>query len=151
MQILDRTSKNPSAPVESWDQIKAEALMLKYFMANGPFKGHHDDPLAIHHQQVADPSFDFFVVSDEVKGFKSWCIINLEILEKEIEGDFHEACMSWPHRSEKRVDRWYKVKVKYSIPEEGELVEVEDELEGLPAFIAQHESDHAKGINIYGK
>lgn len=151
MKILRPSNGVPSSKVESWDQIKDMAAELKDLVANGPFEGYHDEPLGIHHQQVANPSLDFFVLCDEVKEFWHWCVVNLVIHERSEPVEFEEGCMSWPYRKPRSTYRFDKIKVTFSIPDGDTLKEVTQEMEGLPAIIAQHESDHGKGINIYGK
>jgi hypothetical protein len=65
-----------------------------------------------------------------------------------------EGCMSFPFRTAKNVDRYYKVKVRYFIPKKTlfggwKLKKVEDWVSGLKAHIFQHECDHSNGLNIY--
>jgi peptide deformylase len=65
-----------------------------------------------------------------------------------------EGCMSFPFRTAKNVDRYYKVKVRYFIPKKTlfggwKLKKIEDWITGLKAHIFQHECDHALGKNIF--
>jgi len=67
--------------------------------------------------------------------------------------DVPEACMSFVHRTQKNIKRYYRIKVKYQIPASflgikylKTKVEV---VEGLKAHIFQHEIDHSQGKNMY--
>jgi peptide deformylase len=64
---------------------------------------------------------------------------------------FHpeDACMSFPYRKPKKVERFLKIIVHYQIAKDGELVDVVEECEGLKAHIFQHEIDHHEGIDIH--
>lgn len=65
-----------------------------------------------------------------------------------------EACMSFPHKKAKKVDRFYEVKVEYQIPAKGlmggmKLKTIRETVTGLKAHIFQHEIDHMQGKNIF--
>ena len=60
-----------------------------------------------------------------------------------------DACMSFPYRKPKKVDRFLKIVVHYQIEKEGELVDIVEECEGLKAHMFQHEIDHHHGIDIH--
>lgn len=62
-----------------------------------------------------------------------------------------EGCMSFPNRTEKHVDRFFKIKVQYQVPLFwGFWLKTKTEwVEGLKAHIFQHEIDHGNGITIY--
>lgn len=61
-----------------------------------------------------------------------------------------EGCMSFPHRSAKKKDRYYRVHVEYQIPGILGFMSTKREwLEGLRAHIFQHEYDHDRGINMF--
>ena len=64
---------------------------------------------------------------------------------------FHpeDACMSFPYRKPKKVERFLKIIVHYQIAKDGELVDVVEECEGLKAHMFQHEIDHHHGIDIH--
>lgn len=64
-----------------------------------------------------------------------------------------EACMSYPRRKEKKVDRFYRMTVRYQyFDDKGTLQTNEEVIAGLKAHIFQHEWDHAQGWDIaYGK
>lgn len=61
-----------------------------------------------------------------------------------------EACMSFPHRREKKMDRFYRIHVEYQYPILGGLMlrKKREWLEGIRAHVFQHELDHDQGRNI---
>lgn len=68
---------------------------------------------------------------------------------------YPEACMSYPYRSEKKVERYAKIKVRYQIMRKVLgfywLSTITEEVDKLKAHLFQHEVDHALGIDIcYG-
>jgi hypothetical protein len=67
-----------------------------------------------------------------------------------------EACMSFPHRTQKTVERYYRIRVKYQIVRKlfgifTILVTKKEWCEGLKAHIFQHEIEHSEGKNMYYK
>ena len=64
-----------------------------------------------------------------------------------------DACMSFPRRTSKNTDRYYRIKVRYQVLSVFGILRTKTEwVEGLKAHIFQHEIDHANAINIhYGK
>lgn len=61
-----------------------------------------------------------------------------------------EACMSFQHKKEKKMMRYYSIKVKYQTKGFfGQIRTHEEWIEGLKAHIFQHEMDHMNGENIY--
>lgn len=61
-----------------------------------------------------------------------------------------EACMSFPHKKEKKMMRYYSIKVKYQTRGFfGRIKTHEEWIDGLKAHIFQHEMDHMEGNNIY--
>lgn len=64
-----------------------------------------------------------------------------------------EACMSFPQRTKKNVNRMYRIKVRYQMPRTALgitfLYTKTEWIEGIRAHIFQHEVDHAQGKNIY--
>lgn len=89
--------------------------------------------------------------------------------DKDIKGQFHmeeyketksiynvisvpEACMSFPHRKQKQVDRFYEIRVSYQyLNSKGKVKDFTGWVTGLKAHILQHEADHFAGKNIYHK
>jgi peptide deformylase len=82
-------------------------------------------------------------VMDDGRG-KGWkVVINPEIIEKSKETSVsEEGCLSLPEIWEE-VERPIKVKVRYTTLERET---VEEMLEGYPATIFQHETDHLNGV-----
>ncbi len=64
-----------------------------------------------------------------------------------------EACMSYPNRTKKNMDRFYRIKVRYQYPKTVlgvTFLRTKTEwAEGLKAHILQHEIDHANAKNMY--
>lgn len=65
----------------------------------------------------------------------------------------YEACMSFPYRKEKQVDRFRRITVTYQYPKTSllgkvTLEEVTEVVEGLKSQMFQHECEHAQGKNI---
>lgn len=65
---------------------------------------------------------------------------------------YPEACMSYPFRSEKKVERFAKITVRYQIMRKVLgfywLSTITEEVDKLKAHLFQHEIDHALGIDI---
>jgi peptide deformylase len=152
MEIIKPLDNRISAKVKSWREIKKEALELKEFLEAKKFEGHWEDAYAISHTQVSKDPKSFFVVNQKVREeFGSWCIVNLKITNKRNFCTYPEGCMSFMFRTAKRVDRYINIKAFYWVPFLNLfLIPKWKSFKSLPAFICQHESDHAKGINIYG-
>ena len=156
MKILLPAHNKVANKVRSWKEIKSEALEMQRFIAEGKFAGYYDKAYAISHAQVSDQPKSFFVLNKDkdyglLKVFKSGVVVNLRILKQYDPVEFKEACMSWPFRQPTKTERFYDVIVKYEISFLGFLIPVTKRLKGLPAFICQHETDHAEGRNIYNK
>ena len=67
-----------------------------------------------------------------------------------------EGCMSFPHRSERKMDRYFRIKVRYQflqkLPLVGYISRTRTEwVEGLKSHMFQHEVEHACGKNIHFK
>ena len=156
MKILIPAHNIVATKVKSWRDIKDEALELRKF-TNDPtdVEGSYKTAYAISHAQVCDQPKDFFTINEKhkeiIKQFGSWCIINPRIIKKEEEVYWKEACMSFPYNKPKNVDRWNRITVRYWVPFLGFTRPVKRRFVGLPAFIIQHEMEHARGTNIYGR
>jgi peptide deformylase len=140
---------NKSLEATSWAFIKDIAYEMRE-LANGEFAGEHKSAAALHHAQVSDTPYNFFVLSDSgiaalsKNTFPHWCIMNPRIIA--LDGFYRplEGCMSWPHRKQKKVDRFFKAHVAFDYPGgKKEMV-----LDGLAAEIFQHEYDHGQGKTI---
>lgn len=157
MQIIRPCHNIPAEQVKNWKEIKKEALELRKFIKKPEVEGYYKAAYAISHAQVSNKPKNFFVLSEVtadrklIKMFGSWCIINLKIVQFGDPVYWKEACMSFPFRIERRVDRMNKITVKYRVPFFFWSRPVVRKFEGLPAFICQHETEHGAGKNIYGK
>lgn len=64
-----------------------------------------------------------------------------------------EACMSFPNRTKKTMERFYRIKVSYQIPRKIFGIEYLSKrvewVEGLKAHMFQHEIQHSRGENMY--
>lgn len=157
MEIIQPAHKIHANKVKNWRQIKKEALVLRDFIQNGKFKGDYSQAYAISHAQVSDKPMWYFVLNESIedgwlkKQFGSWCIVNAEIIKFGDPCSFEEACMSFPFRKPKRINRFNDIIVKYKVPYMGILWSKKKQFKELPAFIIQHEQSHNVGENIYGK
>lgn len=158
MKIIQPAHNKPAAIVKTWGEIKEEAETLREFVNEGKFEGHYEKAYAISHAQVSNDPKHFFVLhKDHEKLFGTWCVINQGLAPKGKNPAcrepvyFKEACMSFPFRKPQSTERFNKIRIKYKVPFliTSWRTKVAD-LEGLPAFIAQHEAMHAAGKNIYG-
>lgn len=83
-----------------------------------------------------------------VYGRKDW--IKLKAEEKPGEDrvkdeDFLEGCLSFPDLFG-MVRRWLKIRARWQIWQDGDLVVMEKDLVGFEAIVFQHELDHLDGI-----
>lgn len=156
MRIVQPCHNIPAQKVKSWGSIKKYALAMKKFTSRD-FLGNWKSCYAIHHAQVSGSPLNYFTLNENVdkgsliKMFGSWCVVNARIVKEDEEVLFDEACMSFPHRKSKMTHRCNKITVVYYTPFLNLfLIRRKRKFEGLPAFIVQHENDHAVGKNIYG-
>lgn len=147
---------NRAQIVQVWPEISKAAKELREFATKGPFSGEHTGCYALHHAQVEEKPFNFFALSEEGSkqtGFPHWCIINPEIVLKTHEFRPFEGCMSYPHKKQKKVDRFLDLTVRFQYPRFTitgyKLADFEGELHGLEAHIFQHEYDHGQGKTIF--
>lgn len=162
--------------VEKYSEIKNIAKEMVRFAENfKPIKGYYEKVFCLSHTEVSTTPFAFFVVVKELtdaKMFPSQVIINPEIIETpeevEIQGliekggkpfwgltkrDNHiklvEGCIQFPFREPKKVDRYFKLKVRFFYKTILGLRKVEKWVEGDVAHVFQHNCDHIAGKNIY--
>ena len=167
MKIIRPYHHNPATKVENWEEIKDQALELREFIKNTKFEGYYERAYALSHAYVSKKPKDFFVVNDNiphemedgkkgrsdflVKGFGHWCIINPKIIKKDVPVPFPDGCFFFPYRKPKKLERFYYIVVEYFIPFWfGKLRKKVAKLEGIPAFIVQHEIEHSLGKDAYG-
>ena len=163
MKIILPYHNNISEKVKSWRQIKEVAEELRAYIRAGKFEGYYDNAYAIAHMQVEekDPK-TFFVLNEDMsdseagKGFLKdifghWCVINPSIIKFSEPCSFKEGCMSFPLLKPRNKNRMYEITVIYYIPKWGILWRKKKKLEGIYAFIMQHELEHLSGTNMYGR
>lgn len=156
-----QSHKKPSAPVENYAEIKKEAEELVKLTNSDSFTGKWREALALAHCQVSEDPKAFFAIRRNLKDlFESEIIVNAKILSKDEDSRVTfpaEACMSFPFRDAKKTIRYREIEVEYEIPVFGffgprnGLKKIRKTVNGLVAFIFQHETDHFHGVNIYGK
>lgn len=158
MKIIQPAHNIPAEKVKNWREIKKEATEMVTFMKSGNFNGYWKSAFALSQAQISNNPKNYFVLNDEVasgdlvKKFGHWCIMNPRIVQFGDPVYWKEACMSFPFRKERRVDRMNKVTAEYYIPFLGIFWrKTKRKFDGLPAFILQHEIEHATGQNIYKK
>ena len=143
-----------SKEVASYSQIKSDVDGLKDLVEQ-VFNGRKS--FALHHCQVSEYPFNFFVVAPdlvEAKAFKHQVIINPKIAKNTTGLNFEkkrmkEGCMSFVHRDYKMISRYTAITVQYQVPTMIGLKTHTELVYGIPAQIFQHEIDHSKGVNIY--
>lgn len=171
IDIIAPCHNRPAKKCPSWRAIKEEAELLRELVSTGEFRGNYKQAFAISHAQVAPRTFDdvtkvddytgsqpfnFFVVNETIdngwlkKQFGHWCIMNARIVKFGDPVSIKDACMSFPFRTPRNTDRMNKITAKYRVPFFFWSRPVTRKLEGLPAFIVQHEVEHAAGGNIHG-
>lgn len=147
-----------SKPVTSYSQIKDQVEELKKFIKMDNFGGLHRKAVALHHSQVSDDPYNFFVIHSEFlkEGLVKYDVIINPKINKEravkVEGDrkhITEACMSFPYRKPVKMLRYFMVPVDYQTYGLFGLKAHEDNVTGILAQVFQHEIEHSKGRNIY--
>lgn len=157
MTELIKPDWQPSRPVKNWKEIAAAAGEMGEFIATGKFTGLWEKAWSLCHCQVQrEGHFAFFVVHPKEVGkgkmFRAEVIVNPKIVEAKEENNkerMDEACMSFPHRQVKKVERYSVIKVRYQIRGWFGLKTVEETATELKAQIFQHEIMHIQGKNIY--
>lgn len=160
-----------SVEVKKYSHIRKEVKELKAFV-NGKFtEGLFESAFSLSHCEVQKLSWAFFVVNSELikkKIFKHRVFINPKIVnipktikfdadkdDKDHENNMsiQEACMMFPNRKPKKLDRPYRIEVTYQVPVfYGFFLEtIHEELEGLQSQIFQHNVEHIEGRNIFFK
>lgn len=156
MEIIQPAHNKISKSVDSWKQIEADAKQMLDAVRGGKFKGNWPTAFSLSHSYVSQEPLNFFVINDEIeegallKQFGTWCIINPKVFKFADPVFWKEACMAYPFRSERKVDRFNKILVEYQMPVLGRMMKVKKYFSGVAAFIVQHELDHSVGKNIYG-
>lgn len=149
--------KKTSQTVTNFDEIKDKAPELQAVLERGDFNHgpFHKNHIALHHSQVDENPYNFFVIKRSIVGAKDneiIAVINPKIIERDEDSKstHTEGCISFPFRQDKKVQRYDRVKVQYQVADDkGNLTMKEEWTEGLMARVFQHEIQHAQGGNIY--
>lgn len=189
MELIKHPSKEPAQRITKLtSEVKEQIADLLTFLDenNGHFKDKWKECYALHHAQVSETPYNFFVIAPTMVGKESFqfndrVIINPEILEtpaiiekvfpkrenvRQEDGTMQiilkkekekvnnvlpvdEACMSYAWRSKKKMDRFYRIKVRYQVQRWWGLSTKTEWIEALRAHIFQHEYEHGLGKNIY--
>lgn len=143
---------NLSVPVTAWLAIEADARAIAEMIDSE----YEDRSFAVHHSQVCEKPYNFFVlnpkhIKDKVAELGSRYIINPRVSAVEPKSLMYlkEGCLSFPHRKMKNVDRYMLIDVEFDIPENGQLVHKKFRVTDIVAQIFQHECEHAEGKNIH--
>jgi len=152
-----------SQKVEDPATILEEAREICKGMQNGAFitpGSKYNDCFAMAQPQVSDKPLRYFVINpvtarEVAKEFGGLVIINPRIIEKDKSSKVMslEGCMSYPFRPAKKVKRYAKITITYSVIEDlknPKVVHVESkELSGFAAFVCSHELEHLNGKSIF--
>lgn len=144
----------PSKRVERWGDVAKDAQELKKLVV---VPQHGLKAIALHHSQVSAEPFNFFVVHPEIVAagiFNFEVVLNPEIVpaDDNIEADRRqmvEGCMSFSLRKPKKMLRSTRVAVNFETRGPWGLRKHHEIVPGIVAQMFQHETDHAKGRNIY--
>lgn len=141
-----------SVKVDDWKQIKYDVQGIREMIVNQNYEGNWKEAYSIHHSQVSERPFNFFVVNlNSVHGLASDVIINPEIIER-MKGTAEtkkEGCMSYPFRPVVKVKRYDVIKVQYQVKRLFGFKTVEMVINEVMAQVFQHDNDHAHAIYIY--
>lgn len=152
MKII-QPHKKIATKVTCFKDIYLDAAEIKEMMKTKEFRGNWKAAFSLHHSQVSNNPFDFFVVDESLSlyfgGYQVIC--NPRILEADDMSSCKEGCMSFPFRPEKNTKRYQWVHAQFQVFSKvlKRMKTVTMDLTGLPAVILQHEMDHARGVNIY--
>lgn len=139
-----------SARCPDFQAIKADVNEMHKLMAGMPMelKG-----LSLHHAQVSNAPYNFFVIAPYMRQYFNGyhMIANPRYKKRDERRAFQEVCMSYPHRPPKNTVRFYRITIECEVEHDlgGRFRTTELELQGIAAYMVQHETDHARGIYIY--
>lgn len=159
MELVKKLSTVPAKKVESFDQIADDAYAMLRMLDTGIPKGKgYANGVALHHAQVSETPFNFFVVADEFKsifggGRQRRIVINPKIVDQKDFVPYSEGCLSFLDRAYVNTKRFDRITLIYQYANlSGDIKNpypLKLNLHGFEAFMVQHECDHAKGENIY--
>lgn len=160
-----------SKRVKRYSQIRREVKEMKVFVKSEFTVGLFKEAYSLAHCEVEMCAYAFFVVNPKLtkkKVFKHNVMINPKITkipktikfkadkenkDRDNNMEIREACMMFPHRKPKRLDRPYRIKVKYQVPFFFGLFlrTIRETFEGLQSQVFQHNVEHINGKNIFFK
>ena len=142
--------RQPSKRVMNLQEIREDVDEMHKLILNMPGK---QEGYAIHHSQVSDKPFNFFVVHPKMQPlFQGYSlIVNPKILERSDPRGFAEKCLSYPFRGQKNTKRYYRMRIQCEVEHDlgGMLRLTILDVESIVAYIFQHEIEHAQGKFIY--
>lgn len=117
------------------------------------YNGKYAHGVAVHHAQIANPAFDFFVVDRLLQQFFNdrRVIINPKIVDQKYLIPFEEGCLSFLDREYVKTRRFEEITIEFYrvVMADGSLRKEVAYLKGFPAFMVQHEIDHGQGKHIH--
>lgn len=159
MELVKKLGTTPAKKVESFDQIADDAFAMIDLIDKGIEDGERTaSAAALHHAQVSQNPFNFFVVADQYKnsfggGRLRRIVINPRITDQQDYVPFEEGCLSFLHRDSLKTKRFARIRLECQYANsDGELRYHNQKsiyLTGFPAFLVQHECDHGLGKNIH--
>ena len=159
--IIGHPSKKPARLVDlSTDQelvMKTASEMTELLMRENLAKQSKNRAgIALHHAQVSTNPLALFVVlpgviQSQEQGKYDTIVVNPKIIKKDNRYLVSEGCMSFPHRGDKKIERYLDVVVEYYTTQGEEFVKRQLSATGVVAQVFQHECDHGAGTNIYQK
>lgn len=139
-----------SAHCPDMKTIQADVNEMHRLMAGMPdeYKG-----LSLHHSQVSTQPYNFFVIAPYMRRyFNGYHVIaNARYKKRDERRAFQETCMSYPHRPGKNTVRFFRITIECEVEHDlgGRFRTTELELQGIAAYMVQHETDHARGVYIF--
>ena len=151
MQIIIPPHKLPSKKVSHMSEITEDMNKMMVMV-----KDLVTDYGVLHHSQVSKKPYNFFVITPTLRPlFKhNWVICNPKIISYTNRAEVKEVCSSYIGRTPKNVSRYSRIKIRCLVENPallGGLIEEELELSSMPAFLVQHQIDHAQGKRLYSK
>ena len=143
-----------SVPVTNWLAIESDAKEMAELLD----REYENTSVALHHCQVSEKPFNFFVVNpkyikEAVMELGSRYIVNPHIVATEENSlvPLKEGCLSFPLLKPRNVMRYLLCIVEFGIPDPSQpngLAHKKVEVNRLIAQMFQHECQHAEGKNI---
>ena len=152
MKIVLPPHHKKAERVKNWWQIFITAIKMSRMIDAGNFQGTWKEAAALSHAQVAEKPLSFFVINKKLKRlFRNHrVIINARIASANNPVKFEEACMSYPNHRMVQTSRYDQITVVFQVPTwYGGLKTMSMGMNGIGAYVVQHEVDHALGVHIY--